>query len=308
MLDGAPDMATAQHLGYMRDASPPVVESLRRHTFDITGIRSEDYLDEGAEARQRFAEKLHALCALEGDELLVGEPRELGGFGYELGGGLYNLETLKFFECLIALQRGGVLGGLRDRPAVVWEVGAGWGGFAYQLKTLCPQATYVIVDMPEFFLFSAVYLMALFPQARVRFWQEKESEELLDSLDEVDFVFIPVGALDSTRPARLDLALNVVSAREMTTAHVDSFVKRAHELGCPYFYGLNRPERLRRLLARYYWLHPVPVLPVPYHRPLEHPPFKGKLGRGVQVLRRRLEAEATGDDYEHVVGWRRAAA
>ena len=50
---------------------------------------------------------------------------------------------------------------------LVWEIGAGWGGFAYQFKTLFPDVTYVIVDLPELFLFSATYLMTLFPEAKV---------------------------------------------------------------------------------------------------------------------------------------------
>jgi hypothetical protein len=63
----------------------------------------------------------------------------LGGFGFTIDGDLYNLDTLKFYECLIALQKAGLLGDLtaeqNDRKIVV-EIGGGWGGFAYQLKTL----------------------------------------------------------------------------------------------------------------------------------------------------------------------------
>ena len=299
---------------YMLDASPLVIERLREHTFHITGVKTYDYRQPSAEARRRFAAKLHALAALEGDELLVPERPELGGFGYELDGGLYNLDTLKFFECLIALQRAGVLGALRERPSVVWEIGAGWGGFAYQFKTLCPQATYLIVDLPELFLFSAVYLMTLFPGARVRFWEGQSHSELLSSLDEVDFVFIPAAALDSMRPPRLDLTINMVSFQEMTTAQVDSYVERAHELNCPYLYSLNRdrsphnPElsSVKERIARRFWLHTIPVLDVPYQRPLDHPPFDGRLGRGVQLIRKRLRGGPSAEDYEHVMGWRRA--
>ena len=298
MLD-APQAGAERSLDHMLDASPLVIERLREHTSSLTGVDSGDYRDARAEARQRFADRLHALVASEGDELLVPERRELGGFGYELGGELYNLETLKFFECLIALQRGGILRPLRDRPAVVCEIGADWGGFAYQFKSLCPKAAYVIIDLPERLLFSAVYLMTLFPEARVRFWEQQTSGELLSSLEEVDFVFIPAAALDSMRPAHLDLALNV----DETTAPIEAYVKRAHELGCPYFFTLNR-DRVPRL-AQYYWLHPVPVLDLPYH-PLVSPPLKGKLGRGAQVVRGRLDEQATQNEHEHVVGWRRA--
>ena len=301
-------------LEYMLDASPLVVERLREHTHHVTGIRTYDYRHPRAEARQRFADKLDALVALEGRELLVPESRELGGFGYELDGELYNLETLKFFECLIALQRGGVLGPLRERPGVVWEIGAGWGGFAYQFKTLCPKASYLIVDLPELFLFSAVYLMTLFPGARVRFWEGQPPAELFASLEEVDFVFVPAGALDSMRPGQLDLTLNMVSFQEMTSGQIDSYVQRAHELECPYLYSLNRDRSphnreltsVRERMARWFWLHTIPVLDVPYQRPLERPPFKGKLGRGIQLIRKRLDSRPSQEDYEHVLGWRRA--
>ncbi len=299
---------------YMLDASPLVIERLREHTFHITGLKTYDYRKTRAEARRRFAEKLDALVALEGDELLVPESRKLGGFGYELDGALYNLDTLKFFECLIALQRGGVLGGLRERPSVVWEIGAGWGGFAYQFKTLCPDATYLIVDFPELFLFSAVYLMTLFPDARIGFWDSQSGPDLLSSLENLDFVFIPAAALDSMRPARLDLTINMVSFQEMTTAQVDSYVERAYELHCPYLYSLNRdrsphnPEltSVRERMARRFWLHTIPMLDVPYQRPLDRPPFDGKLGRGVQLIRKRLRGGPFPEDYEHILGWRRA--
>ena len=57
----------------------------------------------------------------------------------------------------------------RDRSADRLEIGAGWGGFAYQFKTLFPKTTYVVVDFPELFLFSASYLVTVFPEAKVRF-------------------------------------------------------------------------------------------------------------------------------------------
>jgi putative sugar O-methyltransferase len=47
--------------------------------------------------------------------------------------------------------------------------GAGWGGFAWQFKTLVPRARCIIVDFAEVFLFSATYLGTLFPAARMAF-------------------------------------------------------------------------------------------------------------------------------------------
>jgi hypothetical protein len=86
-----------------------------------------------------LANKLALLRQKESKGLLVPELPLLGGFGFTIDGDLYNLDTLKFYECLIALQKAGLLGDLtaeqNDRKIVV-EIGGGWGGFAYQLKTL----------------------------------------------------------------------------------------------------------------------------------------------------------------------------
>ena len=143
-----------------------------------------------------------------------------------------NLDTLKFFEVFLALDKGAVLDEFREgrERKLVWEVGAGWGGFPYQFKTLCPNTTYLISDFPELFLFSATYLMTLFPGARVRFWGEEPAERIFANWQDYDFIFTPNTALADLTPDRLDLAVNMVSFQEMTTAQVTSYVARAHEL------------------------------------------------------------------------------
>ena len=91
-------------------------------------------------------------------ELLVPEARELGGFGFEIDGELYNVDTLKFFEVLIALERGAVLA----EPARPGRAQARVGD-RRRLGRLrppvqdrsFPDITYVIIDLPELFLFSA---------------------------------------------------------------------------------------------------------------------------------------------------------
>src|SRR5690349_18174139 len=133
-------------LDYMIEASPLVVRKLRHHAFPITAIRPYDYRDKGDGRRQYFEARLQALRELGGDALLVPEAPALGGFGYEIDGQVYNVDTLKFYEVLIGMERGGVLSAVRAKPRpVVCEVGSGWGGFVYQLKTLLPNATCVLV-------------------------------------------------------------------------------------------------------------------------------------------------------------------
>ena len=244
---------------------------------------------------ERYADKLRALLAQGKPELFVPEADALGGFGFTIDSHLVNLDTLKFFEVLIALDKGAVLDEFRNdgERKLVWEVGAGWGGFPYQFKTLCPNTTYLISDFPELFLFSATYLMTLFPGARVRFWGEEPADRLFANWRDYDFIFAPNTALSDLTPDRLDLAVNMVSFQEMTTAQVTSYVAKSHELGARFLYSLNREkssmndelDSVTRIISQYYWPREVQILKVPYQKMLDEAPSRS--------------------DYKHVIGWKR---
>ncbi len=280
---------------YMLDATPLVIEKLRHHTHCLTGLRAYDYRSHKTRAKTRFAEKLDALVEAGSRDLLVPEWRPLGGFGFEIDGQLFNIDTLKFFEVLIALQKGSVLQEFRGNSdrRLVWEIGAGWGGFAYQFKTLCPNVTYVISDFPELFLYSATYLMTAFPGAKVAFWGEEPVDRLLDRWRDLDFIFLPNTSLAEMTLPRLDLTVNMVSFQEMTEAQVVAYAERAHALNCPFVYSLNRdkssynPEisSVSEILARYFWPHEISVLHVPYTKMMDERPSTS--------------------DYKHIIGWRR---
>ena len=252
--------------------------------------RPEEHRPHDGEARRRFEAKLRMLTELEGDALLVPEAPVLGGFGYEIEGALYNIDTLKFFEALVALERGAVLDEIRTPGRkLVCEIGAGWGGFAYQFKTLFPDVTYVIVDPPELFLFSATYLTTMFPEAKVHFHGAGGAADL----EGVDFAFVPADASDSLHGLQADLTLDLASFEEMTAEQVDGYARLAWDLGCPFMYSCNRDAGVREVLRRYYWTHEVPLLE------LEPPSFADRL--------RSALAPDSSDAYRHVVGWRRAS-
>jgi hypothetical protein len=281
---------------YMLDATPLIVDKLRHHTHHVTGLRVYDYRTHRDRPRTRFVEKLRALLRHGKQELLVPERREMGGFGFEVEGQLYNIDTLKFFEVLIALDKGAVLDEFRGNTErrLVWEIGAGWGGFPYQFKSLCPNVTYVISDFPELYLFSATYLLTAFPEAKVRFWGEEPADRIFANWRDCDFIFLPNTALGEFMPERLDLAINMVSFQEMTREQVVGYVRHAHELGCPFLYSLNRDrssynrelDSVSAVIAQFYWPREIQVLSVPYQK---------MLGDSPSV-----------NDYKHIIGWRRA--
>jgi hypothetical protein len=301
-----------ENVEYLLDASPLVVERLRHHCYPITGIWPYSY--RSGKSRDAYDLKLQALLGVGRPELFVPEPVALGGFGFETEGGFFNVDTLKYFEVLIALDRGAVLQPFL-RPGdrrVVWEIGSGWGGFAYQFMSLAKNTTYVLVDLPELFLFSGTYLLSAFPDARAWFYGQDGSKAVDPDWNEVDFVFIPNTALDVFRPPRLDLTINMISFQEMTSEQVGAYVSHAAQLGTPFLYSLNRDRSLynnqlssvRQIVEQHYWPHEIDVLPVPYTSlPTDPSAYTAEGAR-----RRRAKSGGEDSEYRHVVGWKRLGA
>ena len=298
------------NIDYLIEASPLVIAKLRHHSFHITGIRPYDYRTKADSRRELFAQRLVALRELDrdtdtgGGALLVPEHPALGGFGYDIDGRLFNVDTLKFYEVLIGMERGGVLPAVRtaDRP-VICEIGAGWGGFAYQFKTLFPRSTYVIVDFPELFLFSATYLGTVFPDARMVFC---DGREVPDNLGEADFVFVPHARTELVESLRLDLTINMVSFQEMTDAQVRAYARMAAAARCPLLYSLNRERSpyndeitaVSAALSGDYALREVEVLPTDYTTAMKRAPRAGE---------KKASAEKSALGYRHLVGRLRTA-
>lgn len=268
------------NIDYMIEASPLIVRKLRHHTFQLTGIRPYDYRVQDDSRRDAFEQRLRALIELSGRDLLVPEHDALGGFGYRTSEGLFNLDTLKFFEVLVGMKRAGVLASLEGPAPVVLEIGAGWGGFALQVKTLFPRVSYVVIDFPELFLFSATYLQTVFPQARVVFADDASDTS---GWQGADFVFVPNTMADRVRHVAPSMTVNIASFQEMTSEQVEGYARLASEAGSTFLYSLNR-ERSRYndelssvsgLVGRYYDLREVAPLDGDYMKAFKKPPKAG---------------------------------
>lgn len=283
-----------ENIDYLSDASPLIIRKLRHHSFHITGIRPYDYRNKGDGRRESFEARLRALRELGGDALLVPESPALGGFGYDIGGRLFNVDTLKFYEVLIGMERAGILGGIRsaDRP-VVAEIGTGWGGFAYQFKMLFPRTTYVIIDFPELFLFSATYLSSVFPDARTLFVTGPDS---LGAWRDADFVFVPNTLAGPLSALPLDLVVNMVSFQEMSEAQVRRYAELAAAAGCPTLYSFNRERSpynteltsVSAALEGRYALEEVRLLDSDYTSAMKKPPKPGRAAERSELGYRHL--------------------
>lgn len=298
---------------YMLDASPLIIGKLRHHCYHITGLRVYDYRGHHGRQRGAFERKLRLLQEKDNGNLLVPESPLLGGYGHEIDGALFNLDTLRFYECLIALNQLGLIAPFRSdhgERKVVMEIGAGWGGFAYQFKTLCPDVTYIIIDLPQTLLFSAVYLMTLFPSAATFVYGDQAGDSLYETCQSYDFIFLPHYYVDRLHLSKLDLAMNMVSFQEMTTEQVRHYVRKAYELGCPAFYSLNRDRSphnkqltaVSSVLSDYYRITPVEVLDVPY-TDLKKPSFRRVVKAFTRKLLRRSKVYSK-HEYRHLIGTR----
>lgn len=306
---------------YLFDASPLVARKIREHCFHVTGQRSYDYRGHHAHQAGRFAQKLAALQALDRRALFVPESPELGGFGHHLPDGLVNLDTLKFYECLIALDRGGALDAFAsglDRQ-VALEIGAGWGGFAHAFRSCFPNTTYVIVDLPATLLFSGTYLLGCCPDARVFVYGEGDVREALHNATSYDFMLLPHFAAERLQELSVDLAVNMVSFQELTSAQVERYARVLHAAGCNTIYSLNRDRSphnrelstVSGILSQYYDLTEVPLLPVPYTTMLPRDAREAGADKVLNVLRwlagrGRVRGRSV-DEYRHLVGRRRTA-
>ena len=298
------------NIDYMTDATPIIVAKLRHHAFHITGLRPYDYRIATDEKAAHFEQRLRTLMAMGGDELVVPEHPALGGFGYTVDGKLFNLDGLKYLEVLVGMKRAGVLDAFRRVKGrrVAWEIGGGWGGFAYQFTRVFPDTTYVITDLPELFLFSATYLQTVVPGARTLIIGPSTPDDARRNWRDYDFVFVP-----NTRAASLPgfephVLVNVASFQEMTGAQVTSYVDLAARGRVPWLYSLNR-ERSRyndeltsvsALMATHYDVRDVSPLETPYTSAMKKPSKAKHKPVDASQAAQALE-------YRHVVGCLREA-
>ena len=260
---------------YLFDASPLLVSKIREHCYHITGERSYTYRTHHAHKAPPFLERLYDLRELDKSSLFVPESEACGGFGYPSSYGKINLDTLKFYEVLIGLDRSGCLEPFKHdkatRKAMV-EIGSGWGGFAYQFHTLFPQTTIFCIDLPATLIFSTTYLRGACPNAKIALLGDIPNDELFRRWQEFDVVFIPANRLAEFKPLQLDLAVNMCSFQEMTTEQVSEYVNHMADVGCKKLYSLNRDRShhnaelslVSDIMRRRYTLEPITLLPTEY--------------------------------------------
>lgn len=293
---GDAERRAAAALAPLWDADRATITTLRRWCDPLGGAPSPVVSEPSERLGERMRRQMTVLRKQSGGgDLLVPEVATLGRGGFTVGDQLHSEDSLNFAFAAAALKDAAVLSALRGPSRrVVWEIGGGWGGFAYHLKTMCPNVTYLVTGLPERLLVSAVYLMSVIPGVRVRLHGEAGAVDAWADWEQVDFVFAVEGTTSGMRPPRLDLTIDMNELRHMPAARATAHVARAFEWGSPYFYSVlpcpaaDEPCSPWPAIERWYWPHPVP-----------------RFAERSTAYARTIPAE---EDFAHLMGWRRLRA
>ena len=266
-----PWQTVTRMLQYIRDLSPENLLDIRIHTDPFIGTLSARFW------LSKTAADFESLYRFYGegvpDAYWAYEPElpALSGtdYGYRVNGRLLSDVATDYQRYVCNLYRLGILQWMDQsahRP-VVLEIGAGHGGFAQIFAAMSRRShCYVIVDLPETLLFSAIFLNVHHPGKRIYAYAPGDDlEAVIADRDSYDFILVPdyqlsrLGSLE-----RLDIAFNHVSFPEMPSEILREYLQFIHARLDGYLISVNYrgvPDTGRALvdevLSEYFTLSPT---------------------------------------------------
>ena len=226
---------------YIMNLSSEDFRNIRFHTSLISGppisIYWYPYPQPDPEAE---AEKLGYIRAIRGvpEKYWIGEPATPSiprPLGVNYRGRIINPNIARFQEYVSTLYHAGALSFVAEakQKQLIVEVGGGYGGLAHSLGTILEkQATYIIIDLPEMFLFQGAYLAVNNPEKAIYVYDNEtfNSEFLVHDIYNYDFALIPNFALDKLRVIQeIAFLINSQSFQEMSEKQVQEYLDFARE-------------------------------------------------------------------------------
>ncbi len=167
-------------------------------------------------------------------ELNAAPPRKFGEIGWLMDDVIVNRDTYGYLERLCLMHENGLIDLLRERLAErgslrIIEIGAGYGGLAYQLMGLFENLRYAIIDIPESLAFSGIYLGVLCKHLDNQF-ANAPGKIVLPST--AGFTFVPnFRHSDIQIPeGGVDLIINTLSLSEMSDAQIEDYCAAGQRL------------------------------------------------------------------------------
>ena len=143
------------------------------------------------------------------------------GLAFEFEGRRVSWELLISLDTLYAIAE------VDDRvltgPAVVVDLGAGWGRMGYALLAANPRATYIVCDLPEALLVSSTYLPRLL-NVPVQAYAQTRGMTHIDGREFAgQALFCGAQDLEKLVDKSVDCLINIGSFQEMTRPQVDEY-------------------------------------------------------------------------------------
>jgi SAM-dependent methyltransferase len=154
------------------------------------------------------------------EELCLSLPNKFGEIGYLINGKIVNFDAYVYLERVVLMYEANIINELiqlekAGKTPVILEIGAGYGGLAYFLKKLLPRSRYIIVDIPESLVFSAIYLSILFKDQKNVLFENTASDLTCEG---PGFTFLSNYLFDEILKSgiKFDLVINTLSMSEMS--------------------------------------------------------------------------------------------
>lgn len=186
-------------------------------------------LSEASQRIDEWVDHYETLARYLPEFLHISQPNRFGETGWTFAGSIVNHDTYVYLERIALLHASGLLerlgAGERGQTPLILEIGGGFGGLAYHLKRRVPQARYIILDLPESLLFSAIYLSTLFPDTHEQNLIATTPDLITRYLDRPGFTFVPNFFCHHFQDSgiRVNLAINTLSMSEMLASQVTAY-------------------------------------------------------------------------------------
>lgn len=129
-------------------------------------------------------------------------------------------------------------------PLIV-EIGGGYGGMIAKLKSLSPNSSVALFDLPEVNAVQTYYLASRFPDADLLLYDDLLATPARLANRDYDIAILPPAMFSSLGAQSVDLVLNIRSMMEMTCEVIESYFSDIHRVvnAGGLFYCVNRYDK-----------------------------------------------------------------
>ena len=168
-------------------------------------------------------------------------PTPVGCIQYEnIDGFFFNASSLKFLYQYWQIKKYAPSIFNKNKPTFL-EIGAGYGGLAYQILSKEKNTNYTIIDLPDTLIVSMYFLWKNFPDRKIVLHLNNNSK--LD-INTDDINLIPNIFADIVKDKELDIAINSSSLLEMNNEDIQYYFNLIQDKNkVAHFYNFNREFR-----------------------------------------------------------------